>query len=184
VIRFLPPAPTRSTFTPKHLRLTERGGGGARDTFLQRLVNISVTCWGPAQVQVRSSLAEPSRTEGQRAGSQLHRWPSLSGKALTWQPAAEAGRSKSSQRRAHQGQNQLPWTRTVPTWTTPGLKVTPLPDRTKKSPTGGKKSKHRRRSRLTNSFQVLEAPADPPVSTCLWTINRLTADARIGLIRT
>ena len=29
MIRFLPPAPTRSTFTPKHLRLTERGGGGA-----------------------------------------------------------------------------------------------------------------------------------------------------------
>lgn len=45
--------------------------------------------------------------------------------SATWQPTGEAGRfgpaekNRAGQRRAHQGQNQLPWTRAEPTWTRP-----------------------------------------------------------------
>lgn len=98
-----------------------------------------------ARVHVWSSLIKPSWTERLRASSQLHRWSSLSGKVSTWQPAGEAGRvgpqrrTEAGQRRAHQGQNRLFWTRSEPTWAEPRPKVTETETKTK--PRGKNKSR-------------------------------------------
>lgn len=127
-----------------------------------------------ARVHVWSSLIKPSWTERLRASSQLHRWSSLSGKVSTWQPAGEAGRvgpqrrTEAGQRRAHQGQNRLSWTRPEPTWAEQRPKVTETETKTKterqkqeqENPTGragfneGQKNKN---GFTVNSFSTLEA---------------------------